>query len=442
MSQNFKKGISQALYEKAKRIIPGGTQLFSKRPEMFLPEYWPAYYKRALGCKIWGMDETEYVDVSYMGLGACVLGYADPVVNNAVIQAVESGSLTTLNCPEEVELGMLLCEIHPWASKVRYARTGGEAMSIAVRIARAYSKKEIILFCGYHGWHDWYLASNINNKTALNGHLINDLKTAGVPSNLKGTAFPFMYNDIEAFLALEKKYRGKIAAVVMEPVRSFLPQNDFLKVIRDVTKKNNELLVFDEITSGFRLCPSGAHLVFDVIPDIAVFGKAIGNGFPMSAIIGKSQVMEAAQETFISSTFWSEKIGLVSALTTINEMIHKCVCKHLKKTGSKIQNGWKKLAKKNNLNIHVYGIEPLSKFSFEHKDPLVLKTLFTQKMLEMGFLATTAFYVSYAHTNSYVEKYLDAVDETFHFLSNIINETNLEKYLLGSVCHSDFKRIS
>ena len=186
-------GTGQDLYREAKKIIPGGTQLLSKRPEMFLPELWPAYYDKAEGCRVWDLDGREYMDASFMGLGACTLGYADPDVNKAVREAVDKGSMTTLNCPEEIDLARMLCNIHPWADMVRYSRTGGEAMAIAIRIARARTSNDIILFCGYHGWHDWYLSANLADDRALDGHLIPGLEPKGVPRPLKGTALPFEY---------------------------------------------------------------------------------------------------------------------------------------------------------------------------------------------------------------------------------------------------------
>lgn len=434
-------GKSQDLYKEAKKIIPGGTQLLSKRPEMFLPGLWPAYYQKAKGCQVWDLDGNKYVDMSYMGLGSCILGYADVDVNNAVKRAIAEGSMTTLNCPEEIELAQILCKIHPWAGMVRYARTGGEAMAIAVRIARAKTDKNLVLFCGYHGWHDWYLAANLSDDKALDGHLLPGLAPKGVPRGLKGTAIPFKYNDTESFLKVIKKYKTKIAAVAIEPIRNYYPEKGFLKTIREITKKLRIVLIFDEVTSGWRLNVGGAHLKFNVNPDIAVFGKGMSNGYPMAAIIGKRKVMEVAQDTFISSTYWTEKIGPVAALATIEKIREKNVPEYLIKIGGKIQKGWKRLAKKYNLNITISGIYPLGHFSFEYEKPLVLKTLFTQLMLEKGFLATDAFYASYAHKEKHIDKYLQAVDEVFSFISKAIKEGNPERHLKGPVCYAGFKRL-
>ena len=196
MSDNNKIGRGQKLYLEAKEVIPGGTQLLSKRPEMFLPDLWPAYYSRAKGCRIWDLDGKEYIDASYMGIGANVLGYADDEVDAAAKEAVENGGMCTLNAPEEVYLAKELVRLHPWAQSVRYAKAGGEAMALAVRIARAYTKKDIVLFCGYHGWHDWYLSANLSDKDALNDQHIAGLEPLGVPSGLAGTNRPFQNNNI------------------------------------------------------------------------------------------------------------------------------------------------------------------------------------------------------------------------------------------------------
>lgn len=432
----------QALYKKAKKLIPGGTQLLSKRPENFLPVLWPAYYEKAKGCDIWDLDGKRYRDMSHMGIGACILGYADKDVDGAVERAIRNGSMTTLNCREEVELAELLCDIHPWAKKVRYARTGGEAMAIAVRIARAKTEKDIVLFCGYHGWHDWYLSANLADNRSLDGHLLPGLEPAGVPRGLRGTALPFNYNDIDSFMRLIENYNGKIAAVVMEPIRNYSPEKGFLEAIRKVAADSGIVFIFDEITSGWRLNFGGAHLGFKVNPDMAVFAKAMSNGYPMAAVIGKKDVMDAAEETFISSTYWTERIGPVAALATIKKLRKLDVPAYLEEMGRIVQGGWRKAAKKHNLNITITGTAPLGHFSFNYDEPLVLKTLFTQEMLGKGFLAAPAFYASYAHKKKDVDEYLEALDGAFKIIASGMKKGGPEKYLKGPVCRSGFKRLA
>lgn len=435
-------GKAQNLYKIAKGLIPGGTQLLSKRPEMFLPGLWPAYYRKAKGCEIWDLGGKRYLDMSSMGVGSCILGYADDDVNRAVKSVIDGGNMATLNAPEEVELARVLLELHPWAQMVRYARGGGEAMAIAVRIARAYSKNDIVLFCGYHGWHDWYLSANIASNKALDGHLLAGLAPLGVSRKLKGTAYPFKYNDTKSFLRLINKHKNKVGAVVLEAVRNYYPEKEFIRTLRKVTRDLNIPLIVDEVSSGFRLNIGGAHLLFNLKPDMAVFAKGISNGFPMAAIIGKKSVMGAAQDSFISSTYWTERIGPAAALAAIKKMKEKKVPLYLIRIGKKVQAGWKGSALRHGIKIEVSGIPPLGHFSFLYKNPLVLKTLFTQFMLKKGFLATTAFYASFAHKEVLIDKYLKAADEAFVFIAEAIASGAPEKRLKGPVCHSGFRRIT
>lgn len=433
---------SSELYRKAKTIIPGGTQLLSKRPEMFLPELWPSYYSKAKGVEVWDLDGNKYIDMSITAIGACPLGYADDEVNEAVKKAVDNASMTTLNCPEEVELAELLFELHPWADMVRYARTGGEAMAIAVRIARAATGRDKVAFCGYHGWHDWYLAANLSDNRNLDGHLLPGLKPKGVPRALLNTAFPFRYNHPEELDELVEKHGNDLAALVMEPVRHHQPEEGFLEHVKDVAKKAGAVLIFDEITSGWRMNVGGIHLIYGVEPDIAVFAKAISNGFPMAAIIGKKDVMDAAQESFISSTYWTERIGPVAAIATIKKMKRESVPEHLIEIGNLVQQGWKELAKTHDLPVKVEGIPPLSVFQFDHPLKLELQTLFTQLMLERGFLASKGFYATFAHQREHVQIYLEAVDEVFKKLREALESNSIHALLKGPVVQTGFKRLN
>jgi len=436
-------GKGQELYKKAKNFIPGGTQLLSKRPEMFLPDLWPSYYEKAAGSHIWDMDGQEYTDMSYMGIGANVLGYCDPDVDAAVLDAVKMGNMATLNCPEEVELAERMCTIHPWADMVRYAKTGGESMSIAVRIARAAAGRDIVLFSGYHGWHDWYLSANLDTPDSLSGVHLAGLEPNGVPKNLSGSAYIFHYNDIEEFNKLIERFDGKIAAVVMEPIRSDYPEDNFLHRIRETTTNKNIVLIFDEISSGMRLCLGGAHLKFGVNPDISVFSKGISNGYPQGVIIGKRDIMEAAQTSFISSTYWTERIGLVATLATLDKYERENVHIKLNALGKMVQDGWNELATNYNLDIDVGGIYPLSHFSFELPEKLAFKTYFTQEMLSEGFLASTAFYSSYAHETKDIDRYMSACARVFEKISSVVKSgDDIKSKLKGLVCHGGFYRLT
>lgn len=435
-------GKGQKLYIKARQLIPGGTQLLSKRPEMFLPEQWPAYYSKVKGVEVWDLDGNKYVDATHCGVGGPVLGFADPEVEEAVIKAIQSGSMSTLNCPEEVELAELLIELHPWADMVRYARSGGEVMAIAIRIARASTGRDKVAFCGYHGWHDWYLATNLATDDALDAHLLSGLEPVGVPQGLTGTMLPFHYNHIDELRAIVAEHGNELAAIVMEPARSNGPAKGFLEEIRSIASEIGAVLIFDEITSGWRMNTGGIHLTYGVHPDMATFAKAMSNGYAMAAVIGIRDVMEAAQKTFISSTYWTEKIGPAAALATIRKHRREVVPEHLIDVGMRVQAGWKDSAQRAGLKVHLSGIPPLSHFEVECKDATAVTTLFIQEMLARGFLASTSFYATYAHQSYHLDRYLQALNEVFEVMARAIEQNNVGQRLLGPIKHTGFQRLT
>ncbi|MDR1236218.1 MAG: aminotransferase class III-fold pyridoxal phosphate-dependent enzyme [Holosporaceae bacterium] len=432
---------NQDLYSEAKKLIPGGTQLLSKRPEMFLPNEWVNYYTEAKGCEVFDLEGRKYTDMISAGIGTCALGFADDDVNAVVKKAVDRGSMSSLNCCEEVELARLLTDLHPWSEMVRFTRCGGEALSVAVRIARAFSGKDKVLFCGYHGWHDWYISSNLASDKSLDGHLLPGLKPSGIPRQLLGTSVPFNYNNVEEFLELSKKYEDDVAAVVLETVRNSPPNKDFIDAIRKFTAEKSAVFIVDEVTSGFRLNVGGAHLIYNIEPDIAVFAKAMSNGYPMAAVVGKRKVMQAAQDSFISSTYWTERIGPTAALATIEKMKALDVPAHLVKAGKAVQDLWKEKADKYGIQIAVEGIYPLGHFQFLADNPLLYKTVFTKFMLSHGFLASTLYYASYAHKDNHIQGYADAVDETFSKMCSM-SGSEMMSFINGNICHSGFKRLN
>ena len=428
--------------EYAKTRIPGMTQLLSKRPDMFSSGVWPGYYKKAKGAEVWDLDDNKYIDMSIGGIGANILGYCDPDVNEAVIKVIADGNSCSLNCTEEVDLADLLCEIHPWAEMCRFSRTGGEALAIAVRIARVYSGKEKIAFCGYHGWHDWYLAANLGTDDELKDHLITGLSPKGVPSGLKGTALPFHYNQLNELESIVSKNRDEIGVIIMEPMKNNDPEPGFLEGVREIANKIGAVLVFDEVSAGFRLNSGGSHLKFNTVPDMAVFAKAMSNGYAMSAVIGKRDVMQAAQNTFISSTYWTERIGPTAALATIKKHRADNVAEHLIKIGGMVQTGWRNLADKHGLDITIGGMKPVSNFNFNSSENLTLKAFFIQLMVEKGFLASNIFFAMFAHTEDHVEQYLVAVDETFNQIAQISGSKKLNDRLLGAPSSAGFRRLN
>ncbi|MEX2567910.1 MAG: aminotransferase class III-fold pyridoxal phosphate-dependent enzyme [Cyclobacteriaceae bacterium] len=436
-----KSAVNQALYRHAKTRIPGGVQLLSKRPENMAPDSWPPYFSEAKGCEVWDLDGKHYYDFSTNAVGSCLLGYAHPVVNEAVIRRIRLGSMCSLNPPEEVALADELCHLHPWADQARFVRGGGEACAVAVRIARATTERSLVGICGYHGWQDWYLAANLGTSDALKGHLLPGLEPAGVPEELRGTAFTFRYNDAEGFMQLIKTYGNRLAAVVMEPARNQEPLPGFLKLVREQTQKYGIILIFDEITAGWRMHLGGLHLKYGVDPDMALFAKALGNGFPIGAVIGRKWAMDGAQRSFISSTYWSESIGPVAGLVTLEEMKKQDLPKHLAETGGKVQHLWRELGNKWGLPIEVTGFPCLAGFRFTHPEGERFRTLFTRMMLEQGFLAGTAFYPSLAHGDRKVEKYGIALDKVFSALSESLASGSYRNLGREEVAKSGFSRL-
>ena len=433
-------GTGQKLWKRAKRVIPGGNMLLSKRAEMFLPDQWPAYFSKAKGCKLWDLDGKEYIDMSIMGIGTNILGYGHPEVDEAVMQTVLAGNMSTLNCPEEVYLAEKLVELHPWADMVRLARSGGESNAMAIRIARAASGKDKVAICGYHGWHDWYLSANLGDDENLAGHLLPGLDPKGVPQNLKGTVFPFNYNNFPELEALVNAH--DIGVIKMEVVRNIGPEDNFLHKVRKLATDRGIVLIFDECTSGFRETFGGLHKKYGVEPDMAMFGKALGNGYAITATIGRREIMEAAQCTFISSTFWTERIGPTAALKTLEVMERLKSWETITATGLKIRKGWQELADRHGLGISHWGLPSLTGFTFNSPHALAYKTLITQEMMTKGYLAGNSVYVCIDHSPEVLEEFFEALNPIFGLIKECEEGRDVRSLLKGPVCHGGFKRLN
>lgn len=433
-------GTGQKLWKRAKAVIPGGNMLLSKRAEMFLPDQWPAYFSKSKGCQVWDMDGRCFTDMSIMGIGTNTLGYGHPEVDEAVMQTIAAGNMSTLNCPEEVYLAERLVSMHPWAEMVRLARSGGEANAIAIRIARAASGRDKVAVCGYHGWHDWYLSANLGDDESLAGHLLPGLDPKGVPQHLRGTVFPFNYNRFDELLTLVNQH--DIGVIKMEVVRNKGPEDNFLQKVRQLATERGIVLIFDECTSGFRETFGGLHKKYGVEPDMAMFGKAMGNGYAITATIGRREVMEAAQSTFISSTFWTERIGPSAALKTLDVMERERSWETITNTGLAIRNQWQQLADHHGLAIDHWGLPSLTGFTFQSSQALAYKTLITQEMLGKGYLAANSVYVCTAHTPEIVDAYIDALDPIFAKIRRCEDGEDVMKVLKGPVCHAGFKRLN
>ena len=439
-NKNEISGKGQRLWKKAKKIIPGGNQLLSKRSEMFLPGLWPTYYKKAKGCKVWDLNNKVYYDFAGMGVTSCVLGYSNEYINKALISGLKNGSMCTLNAAEEVELAKELLNIHKWSGMAKFCKSGGEACMVAIRIARAYTNKNNIAFCGYHGWHDWYLATNMNSSKNLDNQLLPGLKTRGVSNSYKNSIKPFLYNDIASFKKLFKKKNNNIGIVIMEPMRGVKPSRNFLRQVKSIANKNKAILIFDEITSGFKDNYGGLHLKLKVNPDIAIFGKSIGNGYPISAIIGKKKIMQVAQETFISSTMWTDRLGFIAAKATLKKLKQLKINSLISNYGNKIKKGWIKISKKNGVKITISGQDSIPYLKFDYPNSLEILTYFTQEMLKKGFLAGGQVATSFAYNDKIINKYLKEVDDVFSKIKICLKNGKFP--LKGEIKHSTFKRLT
>lgn len=400
------------LQRRASRRLPGIPE---PEPGHVGPR--PLFIARSKGAETWDVDGRRYVDMSTSGTGCNVLGFADPEVEEAVVRAVHDGPMASVLQPADVELADLLCELHPWADMVRYARAGSDATSLAIRIARTYTNRERVAFCGYHSWHDWYMSAGHAQPDAIDRFLQPGFgDAAGVPRAAGGLAVPFHYNDASELEQVLRASPGRFAAVILEPVRNTLPEPGFLARVRELASEHGAVLIADEVMAGFRLGPGGAHLAYGIEPDLAVFSKAISNGHPMSAVIGREAIMRAQLRTFAYSTYWIEGVGPAAAVATIKKYVRERVHDHLRARGEAVQAGWRAAAARAGLAVKVEGIPPLSRLSFVHDDPARLMDIYGARMAEQGFLAGERYYPTLAHTEDHVRDYLAATERVFHEL--------------------------
>ena len=437
-NEGYNLNLGQKMWKRAKNVIPGGTMLFSKNPDLFLPNFWPAYFERTKGCNVWDLEGTRYLDFSLMGVGTNILGYSRKEVDEAVKKVVNQGNMSTFNSKEEILLAEKLIQMHPWSGKVRFTRTGGEAAAIAVRIARAASGREKIAICGYHGWHDWYLSANLSNTENLNSHLMKNLPIQGVQKSLKNSTFVFEYNNFDQLKKIVSQH--KIGVVAMEVSRNEPPKKEFLENVRKLTKNKNIILIFDECTSGFRETFGGLHLKYKVNPDMAIFGKALGNGYAVNAVIGTDSVMNYANSTFISSTFWTERIGSVAALKTLEIMEKIQSWNIISDIGKKVKINWDSLASYHKIKLKIQGLSSLPRFDFENKNNLYYKTFISQEFLKKKILASNSIYLCTEHNMKNFDNYFNILDSIFFKISmSIKDKINPKKLLNGPVCISGIR---
>ena len=422
---------SWAMYHRALELIPGGTQLISRRPTRFAFGVSPIFATRGKGARIWDVDGNEYIDwVS--GIGAILLGYADPVVDEAVKSQIDQGTNFSITHELELELAEELVATIPCAEMVRYTRSGGEACAVAVRIARGTTGRDKILFCGYHGWHDWYMASNLSAEPGLDEHLFSGIEPIGVPRSLKETAIPFPYNDLNTLGELLDRNRGEVAAIIMEPFRSELPPDGYLAGVQRLAREHDVILIFDEVTTGFRLATDGIQSVVGVVPDMSVFAKSISNGYAMGVVTGKQEVMSPAAQMFISSTYWGETVGLTAALTTLREVKRRNVPAIVQHIGEQLKSGLSEIASEIGLPAVCKGasIHPYLEFQIDDAETKTkLNTLYIQEMAKRGCHGYTSFYLNASQGDAEITQTLEAARETFTILADGLNENRIDDLL-------------
>jgi glutamate-1-semialdehyde 2,1-aminomutase len=419
--------IQNKIWVQAQKIIPGGNGLLSKRPERFLMNDWPTYFSKAKGIEVWDLNNIKYIDMSLMGVGTSTLGYTNNYIDKKIFKVIKKGVNTTLNCLEEFQLAKKFLKYDKFADQVKFARGGGEAMSMAIRIARARNQKTKIAFSGYHGWQDWYIAANLENKKNLNNHLLKNLTPLGIPKELKGSTIPFKFNDFDEISKIAKS--EKLSAIVIECGRYNYLSKDFVKKINQLCNKKKICLIVDEITTGWRETNGGVYQLLNLKPDIVVYGKSIGNGYAISAVVGKKKYMKFANKTFVSSVAWTERVGFTAGISVIDFFTKKKVAKHLLKMGDMIRNGWIESAKKNKILIEIGEMKAIPTFRFKYGlYNEKLYTIFTYLMMKEKYLATNSIYLSYKHNRKNIKKYLIIIDKIFKKMGNIIkNKKSLNK---------------
>ena len=421
---------SRLLLDRAQRLIPGCSQTFSKGPTQLVQGSAPVFLARGQGSHVWDVDDNEYIDYP-MALGPVILGHNYAPVTEAVIHQMRDGVSFSLPHPLEIELSEILVETIPCAQMVRFGKNGSDATSGAVRAARAYTGRDIIGCCGYHGWQDWYVGTTTRNK--------------GVPEAVQQLTVPFDYNNIESLEEIFAQHPGQVAAVIMEPIGLVEPQDSFLQKVKELAHREGALLIYDEIITGFRLAIGGAQEYFGVEPDMACVGKAMANGFPLSAVVGRRDVMELFDEIFFSFTFGGEAVSLAASIATIKEMQTKGVIPHLWSQGRKLKDGYNVMAKE--FGIHQYtecvGLPPRTVALFRDEsgaESLVLKSLFQQECLRRGVLFSMGHNICYSHSDEDIDHTLRVYRTVFDILAQAIGEGDVLERLDGKPVESVFRK--
>lgn len=434
---------SMSRYARALELIPGGTQLVSRRPNRVAYGVSPIYAARAQGARFWDVDGFEYIDW-ISGIGSILLGYADPVVDAAVKQQIDRGLGYSVNHELEIELAEELCRCFPSAEMVRYAKCGGEACAMAVRIARGATGRDKVLFCGYHGWHDWYLAANLDAAASLNAHLFPGIEPIGVPTALAGTAIPFPYDDLNALAELLDQHRGEIAAVIMEPLRSEWPAEGYLAGVSQLAGEHQAVLIFDEVSTGLRYGMGGVQGRLGVTPDLTVLAKSLSNGYPMAAVVGRRDVMAPAARMFISSTYWSDPIGLTAALTTLRECRRRQVSEQIESFGARLKVALNTVAAEIGCPVVCSGTDQHPHLAFQLMDSLQrsqVTTLYIQEMAKRGCHGYASFYLNAAQGDLELQQTTAAARATFQIITQALESGAVADRLECDLQQDAFRRL-
>lgn len=414
---------SEVLWRRAQRLIPAGTQTLSKGPGQFVQGVAPKYLQRGQGSHVWDVDGNEFIDYG-MALGPVILGYTYPRVDRAIRTQLKSGVTFTLMHPLEIELSELLASVIPCAEMVRFGKNGSDATSAAVRLARAYTGREHIACCGYHGWQDWHIGSTSRN--------------AGVPRAVRELTHRFAYNDLSSLEAIFSGYPGEMAAVILEPTTAIPPQPGFLEGVKALAHRHRALLIFDEVLTGFRMALGGAQEYFRVTPDLASFGKAMANGLPLSALVGRRDIMQHLNEVFFSFTAAGETLALAAGVATIRELQERPVLPHIWGLGQRLLAGYNALVHEQNLEqisrCIGYPCWPTLTFSDGPAGPSKwVQTLFMQEIVKRGVLTRAGMFLSYSHTSEDIERTLSVFGEALDLVGDACRRRNVRERLEGDL---------
>lgn len=418
---------SDKLYQKALNLIPSVTQTLAKGPQQNVKGIAPKYLIKGKGSHVWDVDGNEYLDYN-MAIGPLCLGYAYNKVDQAIRKQLKDGITFSLMHPLEVEVAEILNKIIPNAESVRYSKTGADVTSAAIRVARAFTKRDKILCCGYHGWHDWYISVTDRNS--------------GIPKAVQDLTFTFNYNDIQSVI---DSIDDDTAAVILEPFVFEAPKDNFLHKLRDVCTKNGTLLIFDEMWTGFRIALGGAQEFFKVKADLAAFSKAVANGMPIAILAGRKDVMSVLEkDVFFYTTFGGEALSLAAAKATIKELKNKKVPAYLAKQGRKLKNGYNQIAESLDMPYtKCIGYECRSLVTFDSSagNPLEMKSLVQQELIKRGILWGGFHNMSFSHSNTDIEYTLIAYQEVLPILKKAVDEKDIRKYLKGEPVEPVFRKV-